>query len=107
MSRDVRDPRLFDFDPETGMREFFIYDPDDDSFVIHTQQESESEILELNAEIRKDNNGRFGELALIAHIPAIVMHQLHVEGILQDPDRRRRWLNDSNNRCFRVREGRI
>lgn len=107
MSGDVRDPRFFDHDDFTGITEHFIYNPEDDSFSIKTQQENESQILEYNAELRKGSRERFGEWDRVAHVPAVVMAQLKRDGILDDPARYRKWLNDSSNKMFRTREGKV
>jgi hypothetical protein len=102
-----RDPRFFDHDETSGLTEYFIFNPDDDTFMIQTQQENESQILEFNAELRKERKGRMGDMTHIAHIPQVIMAKLHQEGIIQDPTRFRRWLNDSDNRMFRTREGKV
>jgi|ERR1019366_4990958 hypothetical protein len=107
MSGNLADERVFDHDPTTGISEFFLFNPEDDSFTIRTQQDNESQILEINAEIRKDRTGRFGEWDHIAHIPAVVYAQLKRDGVADDPARLKRWLNASENRMFRVREGRV
>ena len=43
----------------------------------------------------------------IATIPTVVYMELHKKGIVQDQDRFKKWLNDSDNSAFRTRPGKI
>lgn len=115
MSSDVRDARLFDHDPLSGVTEFFLYDPETDGFTIQSQQDVEP-FLELNK--RQFNNvGDYqrykGEWVKIASVPATVIMQLAQQGILRpdgsilDEPRYRAWLNDPSNIFFRTRPGRV
>jgi hypothetical protein len=106
MSRSVSDARLFDYDEQTGTAEYFHYNPDDDSFVIQTQTDIQP-ILELNHERFKASHGFKGEWNHVATIPDVVVQQLKADGIYDDPDRMKVWLNASENRMFRTRPGRI
>lgn len=113
--RDVRDPRLFDHDPLTGVTEFFLYDPETDGFTIQSQQDVEP-FLEMNK--RQYNNvGDYrrytGEWHKIASLPATIVMQLaekkilRADGSILDEPRYRAWLNDPDNRLFRTRPGRV
>lgn len=101
---DVRDARLFDVDAFNGTTEYFHYNPDDDSFVIQSQQDI-TPLLELNLALRNDAPERWGEWTRVASLPAVIVAQLKKDGILDDPARLRKWLNDSDNRPFRTRGG--
>jgi hypothetical protein len=106
MGRAVSDARLFDHDQETGTTEYFHYNSDDDSFVIQTQTDIQP-ILELNHERFKLSHGFKGEWNHVASIPDVIVMQLKLQGIYDDPDRMKEWLNASENRMFRTRPGRI
>lgn len=114
MAGDVRDPRLFDYDEFSGVTELFIYDPDTEGFTIQTQQDVEP-LIERNKALwnEKEKHSRYGELAHIASIPPVILMDLAQKGILTvggkilDDKRYRAFLNDSDNRCFRTRPGRV
>jgi hypothetical protein len=50
-------------------------------------------------------SGKFGEHAKVASIPLSVYYELKRQGIADDPKALRKWLNQSENRAFRTREG--
>ena len=45
--------------------------------------------------------------SMVASIPMVLYMQLHKEGIVQDEERLRAWINDSDNSAFRTRPGKI
>ncbi len=105
---------LFDHDPLTGMTEYFHYDEVDGSYVIETRQ-NVSSLIALNKASYNDSekSTRYGEWAHIAETPNTVMMQLAEQGIVTpagrilDHKKYRAWLNDPDNRFFRVRTGRV
>ena len=112
----IRDPRLLDVDPLTGVVEWFSYEPDTDGFTVQYEQDVEP-LLEQNK--RQYNNvsdyRRFaGERwHKVASLPNVIVMELAKQGILSyagailDEKRFRRWLNDSDNMLFRTRPGKV
>lgn len=65
-----------------------------------------AERLELNAELRKDTPaGWKGDMHKVASIPLVVYAELQRQGITRDAAALKRWLNQSENRVFRTKEG--
>ena len=65
-----------------------------------------------NSYARIDERARWGEFTHIASIPFAVIQQLNTLGILNglhivEHNKLTAWLNDSDNRFFRTRPGRI
>lgn len=98
--------RLLKSDPATGTVQWFHGNEDGKGFTIQTQQKTD-EILEANSAAYNDDHDRWGDGKLVASIPLSIWSRLAREGILYDKKALRKWLNDPDNRCFRVRPGRI
>lgn len=101
---------LFDEDPITKTREWFVMEDGADSFQIVTEQ-----IVDPICEENQENFKQFDERApwkgdgfhRVAGIPANVVADLMRKGILLDPKAMKRWLNDPENRKYRTRPGRV
>ena len=100
--------RLFDVDPFTGATQFFYYDEGTDETIIETVQDYEG-VLEFNKASYNsvDERTRWGDGKLIARIPLNLFYQLKAAGTVDDDAAFRRWLNDSENRFFRTRPGKV
>lgn len=105
--------RLLDYDPLTGITQWFHMDDTDDSFVIQNEQDV-TEIVELNKlqanhfSSGKDTWGDgFDHRTKVASIPLNIYMDLKQRGILRDPAAFKRWLNDGSNAAFRTRPGTI
>lgn len=99
--------RLLDIDPLTGAVETFHYDDVDDTFYIERVEDIEP-LIEHNKWLDRNTSSNWrGDFHRVATIPATVVAQLRQQGILQDPDRLRAWLNERDNLVFRTRPGRI
>lgn len=105
---------LFDWDPVTGTKETFHYHGDG-KFTIETTVDVE-DIVERNKAIHAmtDERARFGGDGLgpqVAEIPLVIYYDLIQKGILDHEGNGgkafKHWLNDSENRFFRTRPGRI
>lgn len=99
--------RHFNSIPEFGIVETWHYDEANDTATIHTVQDVEA-VLELNkAQFNAtDERARYKDGAHhVARIPLAVLQDLRKRGIADDPARMRQWLNDPENRYFRVRPG--
>ena len=114
MSGDIRDARLCDHDPLTGLTEYYYYDPDTEGFSIETRQDVEA-IVETNKALwnAREKHTPYGEMTRIASVPWTIILELSKQGIVSptgtilDDARYRAWLNDRDNRVFRVRPGRV
>lgn len=97
--------RLFDFDPVFGVRRWFHYDHATDQFTIETEQDI-SLMREVNTARFNDAPSDWrGDMHLVASIPLNIYMELKEKGIADDQEALRRWLNDRDNRVFRVRPG--
>ena len=101
--------RLLDFDPVRKSRTLFHYDASDDTMVHHYEQDV-TDVVEYN----KARYNLFDERTrwaadgdLVASIPNVVWFDLVKRGIAFDNDALKRWLDDPDNRAFRVRPGRL
>lgn len=107
--------RFFDFDPTTGLSQFYHYNPDRDEFHIETRQDAEP-ILDQNRQqrVETDRHTRWGDgMQKVATLPLTVVAELAKKGIMSaggevlDRQRFFAFLNDPENLAFRTREGRL
>lgn len=106
------DSRVLDVDPMTGLRRIFHYDDDTGDFTIQTEHDVEGLIEQNKAEASNVGDGWKGDMHKVASIPLSVYFALKAQGIIDprnDPEYKklRAWLNDSDNRFFRTRGGRV
>jgi hypothetical protein len=101
--------KILNYDPVTGIKE--IAHTDGETFVLETQQDVR-EIVEQNKAdyANTDNRAKWGEMAHVARIPLAVFQELNKKGICRgfmilDQKAMKAWLNDPENRHFRVRAG--
>ena len=109
-------PRLLDHDPESGITEYYHFDPHTHGFTIEARQ-NVSPVIEVNKAAWNDTevHTRYGDGigARVASVPNVVMMELAKKGIVTptgtilDDKAYRRWLNDPENRHFRTRAGRV
>jgi hypothetical protein len=111
----IGEPRVLSYDPDTGIRELFYYDPDTDQSTIITEQDV-SAIAERNKAIynRVDERaGWKGDLHWVGSIPLVIFFRLVQQGIVNwggdilDQERLNRWLNDNSNIAWRTRPGTV
>ena len=108
----MADKRNLSVDPLSGIKTDFIYEEGDslkdDSIVIATSQDVTS-IVEANKRSANaiDKHHKHGEWSKVASIPLSTYYQLKERGIVDDPVRFKRWLNDSDNKYFRTRGGTV
>lgn len=101
--------RLFNVMPEFGIVEKWHYDDENDTATIETVQDAEG-IIEANKAVYAtvDERARYGDgVHHVARIPLAVLADLKKKGIADDPAAMKRWLNDPENKFFRVRPGRV
>jgi len=108
----MADKRNLSVDPLSGIKTDFIYEEGDslkdDQIVIATSQDVTS-IVEANKRSANaiDKHHKHGEWSKVASIPLSTYYQLKEQGIVDDPVRFKRWLNDSDNKYFRTRGGTV
>jgi len=111
------DKRLFDYNPTFGITRWSYYDPEKDLFHIEAVQDV-APVMEQNKALFNsvDENARWHDgLHKVATIPLHILEDLIQKGVLvpgRDGDgegnkRFKAWLNDRDNRFFRVRPGRV
>ncbi len=100
--------RLFDYDPLTGTVQWFHWQDDvkGKEMVLQTVQPTE-EIVEGNKQHYNNAPDRWGDGQLVARIPISVWGQLQKQGITKDKKAFRRWLNDPDQKVFRLRPGKL
>ena len=104
--------RNLSYDPMSGIKTDFTYEAGetlaDDSFVISTSQDV-SKIIEANKRSANavDKRDKWGEFSKVASIPLSIYYDLKKQGIIDDEQRFKRWLNDGDNKLFRTRGGTI
>jgi hypothetical protein len=101
--------RLFNVMPEFGIVEKWHYDEQNDVAHIESIQ-NPTAIIEGNKAVfnATDEHARYGDgVHHVARIPLVVLQDLKKRGIADDPKRLKAWLNDPENRFFRVRPGRV
>lgn len=108
----MEDIRNLAFDADAQIKTDFIYEQGDslkdDKIVIATSQDVTA-IIEANKRAANavDKHQKYGEWSKVASIPMAVYHDLKQQGIVDDPARFKRWLNDSDNKFFRTRGGTV
>ena len=101
--------RLFSSDAQTGVIKWWHWDDSTDTFVIETEmaQPVLESILDENKQSFNDAPTGWGNGQKIASIPVHILWDLKKKGILDDEAAFKRWLNDPDNRFFRVRPGTV
>lgn len=102
-------PKVLSNDPFTGLVKYFHPDDDGNSFVIQTEMPAHvvEDIVEANKASFNDAPTQWGNGKLVASIPIHIYWDLKKKGIADDDAAMRRWLNDPDNRFFRVRPGTV
>mgnify|MGYP006921294479 CR=1 FL=1 len=96
----------FSYDPLLGIKRTFHWDDSNDTFLIQTEQET-TEIVEANKAAYNDAPDRWGDWTRVASIPLSLYFDLKKQGIADDDDAMKKWLNSSDNRFFRTRPGNV
>ena len=100
----ITDKRLFDHDPLTGATEWFYSNADGTEYVIE-REENITPLIEVNKHLQ--NEGKKGKDGwMVAQYPMTIYQELWQKGWLphQDPKAYARWLNDPDNRVFRIQK---
>lgn len=112
LGREIRDGdwTLLKWDPQTGKSTWVKYE-DDGRVVVRTDTPVHKTIEENTAFRNATPDGWKGDWHRVASIPMNLLYDDNLglmEAHAQGDDRYlRRWLNDSDNRAWRTKEGRI
>ena len=99
--------RLLDENNAAGIKRFFSYNEQADTYTIRTEQEV-TDLVDSNKAAANAASGNWkGDMHKVASIPLNVYYDLKRRGILDDPKRLKAWLNDPDNRHFRTKHGRV
>lgn len=100
--------RILNTDPLAGTTTWHHYDEMEDMTTIETSQDV-TDLVESNKSQFNDTDerDRYGEMTRVASIPMNVYFDLKKQGILGDQKKMKAWLNNSDNRFFRTRPGKI
>jgi len=96
--------RFFDADPATGITRYWHF-KDNGEYVIETEQRLDVDESNTRQRNMTDKRTAWGDVNKVASIPLSVYYRLKREGIADDPAALKKWLNNSDNRVFRTREG--
>jgi hypothetical protein len=98
--------KIFDHDGVTGITTWWHVDPSTGAVSVEKSQDVTA-IAEVNKKEIAGSSARdgWGEMAKVASLPLTVYYDLKRRGILGDQKALTKWLNDSENRLFRTREG--
>ena len=104
--------QLFDYDPLTGVTEWFEADESEGTFTICNSQDV-TPLVEHNREIYNQFDSaravwgdKIGHSTRVASIPLNIYFDL-LKRFGRDPVAWKRWLNDPSNRAFRTRPGTV
>jgi len=98
--------RVLAFDPATGCMQYVDYDENTDTFRVVDEIEAQP-LIDLNKKFFNEAPDRWGDGQTVGRVPLVLWNKLKREGIIDDEQALRRWLNDPDNRGFRTRPGRV
>jgi len=108
----MEDRRTLNIDELLGTHTEFVYESGDslkDDKIIISETQDVTNIIEMNKRSANeiDKHKPYGEWSKVASIPLNLYYDLKRQGIVDDPARFKKWLNDPDNRFFRTRGGRV
>jgi hypothetical protein len=103
--------RLFAMNRETGVFHWIDYDELTDTVTV-IEEADVTALLENNKRLYNDAPREWKEGAVHTSMSPVMRSKLMREGIIRthtdnDPEPYRRWVNDSDNRAWRVRPGKV
>ena len=102
--------RILDYDPATGVTQWYHFDEITGDVGLETQQDVAAVIEGTKGAFNPvDERAPWkGDVHKVASVPMSIYHQLaKVSNNFKDQKAIRKWLNDSDNRVFRTRPGRV
>jgi hypothetical protein len=103
--------RALGMDPDTGVMSWMDYDESTGAWTVGETADVTA-FLENNKRLYNDAPARWGEGAVHTSLHPLMRTKLMHEGIIRthidnDPEPYRRWVNDSDNRKWRIRPGKV
>lgn len=102
----AEDKGLLHFNPVTKKKSDIIFDDETPNLAKVAWEQDVTDIVKQN-QIDEENHKNGGDLKFAARIPLAVWNHLQEVGIANDPVALKKWLNDPENRAFRVWKGRM
>ena len=103
------DKKILDVSPDKAITRTWHFNPDTEETTIQTTQDVTA-VIEANKRdfAAIDNKANWkGEWHHVASIPESLYYKLKAEGKLDDQAYMKKFLNDPDNRFFRVRPGQV
>lgn len=98
--------QLYDVDLLGGFRRYAHLDHAGN--LTHETKQDVTEIVDGNRAMYRGHPGGWkGDMHRVARIPLSIYWKLYQEGVIQDDEKFRRWLNDPENAAFRTRPGKV
>lgn len=88
-----------------GSMRRIAHDDTDGTYTLAAEQVVDG-LIEENKRLRENQTGK-ENFRLEARVPAVIAEKAMKEGWFHDDDAWKRWLNNPDNRDFRVNQGRI
>lgn len=82
------------------------YLQDDGDSVVEVMEQDLDPLLR-HAKVMRETHVQDREMKLAGYIPGFVVERMMRDGSFHDPQAIKRWLNDPQNKDFRVWEGRL
>ena len=101
--------RLFSENKDQGIKRIWHENAETGDVTIETQQDITA-VIEANKAIYNavDEKANWtGEWHLVASIPESLYYKMKAEGKIDDQEYMKKWLNDSDNKFFRTRPGKV
>ena len=93
------------------LSELYFDDSSDNLLIHHKVTQDIGPTLELTKVLRENQQHSFADKASgmkhVAEIPRVLWDQLEMAGITKDKVKLRKWLNNYENKPFRVWEGKL
>lgn len=108
----MSDPIVLNHDEFTGITDYFHVLEDGKEWAVESRQDV-SGLVEVNHELRKLDDGKWGDGRMVASIPLTVLENLQRMGMIdgmynvKNNNDFSRWLNKSENRIYRTKLGNI
>ena len=108
----MADPIVLHHDEFTGITDYFHVLEDGREWAVESRQDI-SGLVAVNAEVQKEDVGRWGDGRCVASIPFTVLEELNRMGMIdgmfnvKDNAEFSKWLNKSENKQYRTKLGRV
>lgn len=108
----MSDPIVLNHDEFTGITDYFHVLEDGKEWAVESRQDV-SGLVEVNHELRKLDDGKWGDGRMVASIPLTVLENLQRIGMIDGMYNVKnntdfsKWLNKSKNRAYRTKLGNI